>query len=39
MSRIVPLPESEMCHQAKMVIHEIHCTLGRVPNMFLAYAH
>lgn len=39
MSRIVPLPESEMCHQARMVIHEIRCTLGRVPNMFLAYAH
>lgn len=39
MSRIVPLPESEMSHQARMVIHEIRCTLGRVSNMFLAYAH
>lgn len=39
MSRITPLLESEMCHQSKMVIHEIRHALGRVPNMFLAYAH
>lgn len=39
MSRIPPLAESDMCHQSKLLIHEIRHTLGRVPHMFLAYAH
>jgi uncharacterized peroxidase-related enzyme len=39
MSRTSPLAESDMCHQSKPLIYEIRHTLGRVPNMFLAYAH
>ena len=39
MSRITPLAESDMCQQSKLLIHEIRHTLGRVPHMFLAYAH